>query len=143
MGTYRNPIVPGFHPDPSIYRVGPAYCYMRPHYHAEIAIVRREGKTGLIARQQLGELQLEKIADLPATSEEIELSIITDAKWIDLGYVTPGGARRSMHRAEVRLLSTEVAGGFTGLYLALYAQARTESASLAHFNHFRYVATSP
>ena len=112
---------------------------MRPRYHAEIVLTRREGKLLIMARQRLGELVLERASELQPDFKEIELSIVTDSKWIDLGYVSPKGERHSLHRAEARLLSTEIAGGFTGLYVALYAQSQTNSTNYAHFEHFRYL----
>jgi alpha-N-arabinofuranosidase len=112
--------------------------YMRTNYHAEIALTRRGGKVCIVARQRLGELLLEKFSDLLPDSTEIELSIMTDSKWIDLGYFLANGERLSLHRAEARLLSTEVAGDFTGLYMALYAQSQTNSDNWADFHRFCY-----
>jgi alpha-N-arabinofuranosidase len=113
--------------------------FMRPRYHAEIVLTRRDGKLLIVARQRLGELVLERASELQPDFKEIELSIVTDSKWIDLGYISSKGERHSLHRAEARLLSTEIAGGFTGLYVALYAQSQTNSTNYAHFEHFRYL----
>ena len=111
--------------------------YMRAGFHYDVALTRRDGRRTLVARNRVGSLTTEKFAPVPETGE-VELSIQCEREWFDLGYMN-GGSRVSLLRTEARFLSTEMAGGFTGLFVALYAQGALENA-WAHFRRFTYSA---
>jgi len=115
--------------------------YMRAGFHYDVALTRRNGNLVIVARNRVGSITAEKISTpIPATGE-IELSILCDAQWFDLGYTDQDGTRASLLRTEARFLSTEMAGGFTGLFIALYAQGGAASEdSWAHFRQFTYRA---
>ena len=86
---------------------------------------RTQGKTTLIAEQRAG--------DGP-----VELGIEAFADHYELGFVA-GGERRVLGRAPTAPLSTEAAGGFTGVYIGMFA---TTAASMpmppADFDWFEY-----
>jgi beta-xylosidase len=83
--AYRNPVIPGFHPDPSVVRVGDDFFLVTSSF--------------------------EFFPGVPIfTSRDL-----------------------------VRYLSSEVAGGFTGVYVGLYATGNGRPASApAHFDWFDY-----
>lgn len=116
--------------------------YMRAGFHYDIGITRREGRRLIFSRCKVGSLASEKAVTLTG-SGETELSVVCDREWFDLGYIEPGGNRTSLMRTEARFLSTEMAGGFTGVFVALYAQGgsrNTSDDSWAHFRQFIYRA---
>ena len=60
---------------------------------------------------------------VPPPDGEVTLFIRADRRWYDLGFLTRSGAETIVARGEVRYLSSEVAGGYTGVCLGLYATA--------------------
>jgi alpha-N-arabinofuranosidase len=86
---------------------------------------RIQGKTTLIADQR-------------ASDGPVELEIEAFADHYELGWFT-GGERRVLGHAPTAPLSTEAAGGFTGVYIGMFA---TTAASVpmpaADFDWFEY-----
>ena len=68
----------------------------------------------------------------------IELHVKTDPLQYTFKYVL-NGQTHTLATGETRLLSSEVAGGFTGVYIGMYATGNGKSASSpADFDWFRY-----
>jgi hypothetical protein len=103
---YQNPVISGFHPDPSVCRVGDDYFLVTSTftYFPGVPIFR---STNLVDWTQIGNV-LDRRAQLDLRSTQGNTSLAT----------LPG-----------RYLSTEVAGGFTGRVVGLYAVDGT-----AHFD---------
>lgn len=179
---YRNPIIAGFHPDPSIVRVGEDYYLVTssfgyspglPVFHSrdlvnwkltghaltrrsQLLLENRERMSrgifaGLVAFQSssfhyfLGveksgpayRFFLEELRDgastILATAE-----LVADNKFLTLGmeqeneqlefyYVPSSGKSISLIRnVDVKLLSTQVAGGFVGTTIGIHARKRKE-----------------
>jgi len=115
--------------------------YMRAGFHYEVALARRDGVRCLVARKRVGSMTEEKVVALLEAMAEVELSVEGDGQWFDLGYLDRDGKRMSVLRGEARFLSTEIAGGFTGLYVALYAQGgAAEGGAWAWCGRFVYDA---
>ncbi|MGC8541213.1 MAG: glycoside hydrolase family 43 protein [Phycisphaerae bacterium] len=115
-------------------------AYMNPRHHAELAVACNRGRRELIFRQRIGPLVQENVRLLPSAAP-IELQLVADDKYYTFSF-REGGERRDMGRHEVRYLCTEVAGGYTGVYLGLYAarqklheNAATGSASFDWFDY--------
>ncbi len=73
------------------------------------------------------------IGDGPAT-----LRIAATPEWYEF-LVAAGGATSVLGKAETRHLSTELAGGFTGVYLGMYATGNgKDSPTWAEFGRFEY-----
>lgn len=90
---YRNPVVRGMYPDPSVCRAGDKYY---------IGCVSKEMKT------------------IPAAQKKVMLKI--EAR--EEHYYFFAGTREGLTEmgcADTRYLSSEVAGGFTGVVFGLYA----------------------
>ena len=69
----------------------------------------------------------------------VELRIDADTERYRFAAVPENGDRRSLGSARTKYLSTEVAGGFTGVYLALYATGDGSDADRpARFRAFSY-----
>lgn len=101
--------------------------YMNPQHYAVIA---RRGER-IIVRRRIGSLVAETAA-MPAPADALELAIEAspDRYRFLLGSTC-------LDEGETRYLSTEVAGGFTGVYFALYATGNGQpSTAPADFDWF-------
>lgn len=108
-------------------------------HHYEIALTNRDGAPCLIVRRRIGSLCAE-VACKPVEKSSLTLLIQGDEKVYRLGYITDTGAK-ILAEGEIRYLSSEVGGRFTGVYLAMYATAHgQESQNKAHFTRFDYKA---
>src|SRR5450432_4213756 len=106
-------------------------AFMSPHHHYELRIVRRDGVRKAEVHRRIG--------DLAAVTGSISLGpgpavleIHADADVYRFG-VRAGGEFQEIGSGATRYLSKEIAGGFGGVYLALYATGNgARSATLAH-----------
>ncbi len=110
-------------------------------HHYEIAVTIRRGNLCAIVRRRIGTLVAEvACSDLP--SGPIELQIIADPIIYRFLAGKPGNLTE-LATGEVRYLSTQVAGGYTGVYFGLYATANgTESQAKDFFDWFDYRVTN-
>ena len=106
-------------------------------HHYEIAVTIRRGNLCAIVRRRIGTLVAEvACSDLP--SGPIELQIIADPIIYRFLAGKPGNLTE-LATGEVRYLSTQVAGGYTGVYFGLYATANgVKSQAEAFFDWFDY-----
>ncbi len=114
---------------------------MNERHHYEIAVARKEGERRVIVRRRIGSLAAvvaqERVGDGP-----IILSVEADRDWYRFAYALPGRALKALASGETRYLSTEVAGGFTGVYLGMYAPGNgAPSRTPAFFDWFDYIPT--
>jgi len=92
---------------------------MNENHHYEIFLSRRQGQNCLIVRRRIGTLEGE-IASRPVQEETITLSIRADRDWYHLGTLQ-NGEFEELACGETRYLSSEVARGFTGVVIGMYA----------------------
>lgn len=110
--------------------------YMNEKYHYDLAVRRDGGRKVVVFRRTVGSMKVEERLDCPegvielqikALPERFELSLRTmDSKSVEIGW------------GETHLLSTEVASGFTGVFMAMYAVSESEQATPAYFDWFDY-----
>lgn len=112
---------------------------MNEGHHYEIFKSMRGGKPCLIVRRTIGTLTAEtSVSPLPPSVPSAVLAIQTDRDWYRLGYLQHG-AFIELDRAETRYLSSEVARGFTGVYIGMYATGNGKPCqSPAEFDWFEY-----
>lgn len=111
---------------------------MNERFHYEIALARLDGERRLIARRRLGTLQKVE-ACLPCPEGQVILGLRAEPQRYVFTFARPGGETMPVLEAEPGLLSTEVAGGFTGVYLGLYATGNGRPCSApADFDWFEY-----
>ncbi len=102
-------------------------------HHYAILLTRRGGQAQVIVRQRVGDLAVETHS-VPAPDGPLTLEI----------HATPTHYHFRANGEEVgsapaRYLSTEVAGGYTGTVLGLYATAQgQDSSNVAHFDWAEY-----
>jgi alpha-N-arabinofuranosidase len=106
-------------------------------HHCELAITLLGGKRCAIVRRRIGSLSAE-VACEELPDGAVELAIRTDKTTYHFLAGAPGSLKE-LAAAEARYVSTQVAGGYTGVYFGLYATANgEESSSKAFFEKFDY-----
>jgi len=112
--------------------------YMNEKFHYEIAMTLSMGERKLIFRRRLGSLQ--KVEnEIPWSADSVEFIVRADQERYAFGFAGGDGETRWLGRGECALLAAEVAGGFTGVMIAMYATGNgAQSASPAHFDWFEY-----
>jgi alpha-N-arabinofuranosidase len=118
--------------------------YMNPGHRYEIGVGRANGRRQVFVRQRIG-TELEAItaqAPLEGT-EPVVLQVEATPETYAFSFAAAGGrlptATTSLGRGPVRYLSSEVAGGFTGVYFGLYATGNGQPVSApAQFDWWDY-----
>jgi alpha-N-arabinofuranosidase len=112
--------------------------FMNRRHHYEIALVGAEGKRQLIVRRRVGDLS-SVIARKLLGPGRITLAVGAERDRYSFAASEEGQSEEILAEGASRYLSTEVAGGFTGVYLALYASGNgRKSKSKAFFDWFDY-----
>jgi alpha-N-arabinofuranosidase len=115
---------------------------MNETHHYEIAVTLRDGKRAAIVRRRIGSLTSE-VACRPLPDGPVILRIDAEKEWYTFSVAAPDAEPVRLARGETRYLSTEVASGFTGVYIAMFATASGYAAdNAAHFDYFEYAPTS-
>jgi alpha-N-arabinofuranosidase len=116
---------------------------MNERHHYEVFVTEREGAKAVVLRRRIGGLVAEEATRaVPPNTARVILQITANAeKYVfscgDADALTPIG------EGEARYLSTEVAGGFTGVYFAMYATGNgSPCAHPADFAWFDYASAS-
>jgi xylan 1,4-beta-xylosidase len=112
--------------------------FMNDRFHYEIALGIRDGVKKVFVRRRIGSLW--KVESEHVYEEDsIILTVQTDAKNYTFAYQQQEGEATILGSGECSLLSTEVAGGFTGVYFGLYAAGNGQNRSTpAYFDWFEY-----
>lgn len=113
--------------------------YRSERFHYEIALAYMQGRSKVILRRRIGSLwKIEREENYGGG--EIILEIVADPSRYSFYYLGTEGERVPFGTGECSLLSTEVAGGFTGVYFGLYATGNGRVCSVpAAFDWFEYV----
>jgi alpha-N-arabinofuranosidase len=102
--------------------------YMDENHHYDLALTKTGDSYKIVLKLNIGDIKFEK-ACLPAVRNEAKFIIHSDSINYNFFYVE-GGKEISLGGAQTKYLSSEVAGGFTGVVLGLYSQNGKE------FNEF-------
>jgi alpha-N-arabinofuranosidase len=95
--------------------------YMDESQHYDLALIRREENPAVVLKLKVGDAQMVKnMLPLPADSREVILEADSAPEEYRF-YVRQGEHREFLGSARTKYLSSEVAGGFTGVLMALYA----------------------
>jgi alpha-N-arabinofuranosidase len=116
---------------------------MNERHHYEIFVTRRAGRRVAAVRRRIGDLTTEA-ASAPAGEGPVELRVRATAAAWSFSFKGAAGPEQTLAEGSTRYLSKEVAGGFTGVYLGLYAAGSgRRSAAPADFDWFDYVPGPP
>ncbi len=113
--------------------------FMNENYHYDIAKTYKEGRSYLIFRRIVGSLKkLEEEIEYDASTVILGIKA-TDTNFT-FTYSKPNSEPVVLGSGETSLLSTQIAGGFTGLYFAMYATGNgKQSSTPALFGYFEYI----
>jgi alpha-N-arabinofuranosidase len=112
--------------------------YMNERHHYEVAVTRRDDTRCIMVRRRIGSLR-RIVAREAISAGPVRLAVEGTPERYAFSYAVGDGALRPLAAGETRYLATEVAGGFTGVYLALYATGNGEPCTTpADFDWFEY-----
>lgn len=95
--------------------------YMDECQHYDLALVQENGIRQVRLRLHVGDaIGVTGSVDLPEDETKAELLVISDPEKYDF-YCVMDGEKKFLGSARTKYLSSEVAGGFTGVLMGLYA----------------------
>ncbi|PZT57316.1 glycoside hydrolase family 43 protein [Paenibacillus silvae] len=112
--------------------------YMNEKYHYDLAVKRIQGEKKWIWRRIVGSLRLEEVLDCNCGDGPVTLHVGADPDQFTFSIKHELSDIYSLGSAETHLLSSEVAGGFTGIIVAMYAYSPAEAPTPARFDWFNY-----
>jgi xylan 1,4-beta-xylosidase len=112
--------------------------WMNPSHHYDLFVTRRDDQRQVIVRRRIGSLVAE-VARRPIEPGPLVLAIHAEPQRYTFGCLAGDGDQQILATGETRYLAPEVAGGFTGVYFALYASGNgVAAATPAFFEWFDY-----
>ncbi|MBN8525505.1 MAG: glycoside hydrolase family 43 protein [Planctomycetes bacterium] len=103
-------------------------------HHDDLAVALRGGRRVLLLRRRIGLLSV-VVAERDVGDGAVELGIDAEPELYRFGLRRPDGGLDELGRGETRYRSTEIAGGFTGVFLAMYAQGPGAQARFPHADY--------
>lgn len=95
--------------------------YMDESQHYDFAVCQSETGKWVQLKLHVGDaIGIAGKIELPMDEEVQQLKVISDAEWY-FCYLVQGDTERFVGKARSRYLSSEVAGGFTGVVMGMYA----------------------
>jgi len=111
-------------------------AYMNEMGHYDLVLTQRNGHRALVVRKRIADAVTEAVVENIERPGPVELHIAADEEFYRFSC---GPARRELARGFCRYISTEVAGGFTGVYLGMYASGNgAPCTAAAHFDYVDY-----
>jgi len=111
---------------------------MNEGHHYEIALTMRQGHRCLIVRRRIGDLKAQ-VALANWDQPEVVLAIDADAERYTFSYGPAVDALQPLATGQVQYLTQQVAGGFTGVFLGVYATGNGEPCPWpADYDWFEY-----
>ncbi|MDO7908732.1 glycoside hydrolase family 43 protein [Paenibacillus sp. JX-17] len=111
-------------------------AYMNSKYHYELVVKRKDGQKKVVFRRTVGSLMVEQ--ELDCEAGPLVLSIKARPEWLHFSVQQGESEAVELGSGETHLLSTEVAGGFTGVMIAMVATSPAGQGSPASFDWFDY-----
>lgn len=109
--------------------------YMNETHHYVIGLTKMEGKNVITLRRQVGSMTMDWQSP-PIKGTIVDLRIQTTPEKYMFSYQCTDGIWHIIGEAETHLISTEVAGGFTGVFFGMYCYSPVETP--AYFDWFQY-----
>lgn len=94
--------------------------FRAPRFHYDLLVTLRNGKRCCIVRRAVEDIRVETAqCELPAGPVQLHIS---GNPWACFFAVTDAHSKRTdLGKAQTKLLTTEISGGFVGVYLGMYA----------------------
>lgn len=113
--------------------------FMNEDYHYDIAKIVQHGKSTILFRRRVGSLKIVE-REIEFDEPSVVFTITATDTSFTFSIETAEGEEKMMGSGETSLLSTQIAGGFTGIYFAMYATGNGKTSTTpAHFEYFNYV----
>tara|TARA_R110002050_G_scaffold192150_3_gene327127 strand:+ start:11642 stop:13228 length:1587 start_codon:yes stop_codon:yes gene_type:complete len=113
--------------------------FMNNKSHYDLFV--KQGATGervLVLRYRLGALS-HNACEISVPEGSVYLQVQGDKDFYSFAYSTDGENFETLDKVDVRYISSETAGGFTGIYLGLFATSSAKSSkAYADFDKFEY-----
>lgn len=107
------------------------------HYDLLVKQKSKE-KRYLVLRYKLGNLS-HTVVEVEIPQKAIRLQVTGDPVDYSFGYSLSNGEYKSIGKINARYISSETAGGFTGVYIGLFVSSENvKSAAYADFDNFEY-----
>lgn len=110
--------------------------YMNEKYHYSIGLTKVDGSNKITCRRQVGSLTVETHS-LSVKGSIVDLRIKALPEKYLFFYKCQGQEWDLLGEAETHLISTEVAGGYTGVYVGMYNYS--PAGTNAYFDWFKYL----
>ncbi|WP_138493638.1 glycoside hydrolase family 43 protein [Paenibacillus pinistramenti] len=107
-------------------------------FHYDLAVRKVQGCKKLLFRRTVGSMKTEEIMDCP--EGKVRLKILAYPEKVEAYVQTADAGPTLAGTGETHFLSTEMTGGFTGVYIAMYAVSERGAAAPAAFEWFDYEA---
>jgi xylan 1,4-beta-xylosidase len=112
--------------------------FMSPKYHYDVQKVRRGGKTYVQLVKQVSDMH-EVTAEKEVGDGPLLLRIESTAESYKFSFATEGGAWVELGSGQERLIASEIANVWSGMYIAMFAVSPAgEDATPADFDWFEY-----
>lgn len=95
-------------------------AWTNEHHHYEVGITRRNGERVVFVRRRIGDLSA-VVAQHPIDSGLVTLAITATAEQYTFAFAINDASLHPLATGAARYLTSEVATGFTGVYLGMYA----------------------
>lgn len=113
--------------------------YMANNYHYDLAVACREDGSFLTLTYYLGVMKhVEK--EISVRHKKVYLRVEGSNDLYSYYYSVDNKSFEKIGDIDTRFLSSETAGGFTGVYIGIFAQSTTFGNSYADFDWFEYAA---
>jgi alpha-N-arabinofuranosidase len=106
---------------------------MDEFHHSEVFVSDREGRRCVVYRRQVDTLVTEEIR--PAPPGIIKLAVAANELSYEFSFESSDGKEVFAPKASARYVSTEVAGGFTGVFIGVFVVGAESTASFAAFEY--------
>ena len=114
---------------------------MNERHHYEIGVTLHEGARQVFVRRRIGDLSA-VVARRSIDAGEVTLEIRCETDKYIFAYAVGSNSIEPIAEGNSRYLATEVAGGFTGVYLGMYATGNGKrNTTPAFFDWFEYTPT--
>ncbi|MNO25585.1 Beta-xylosidase [compost metagenome] len=110
--------------------------YMNDRHHYDLAVKTIQGRKTVVFRRTVGTLKVEEMLDCPEGPIVLRIQALPEK--FTASFQAPQSGAVEIGWGETHLLSTEVAGGFTGVFVAMYATSETGESTPALFDWFDY-----
>ena len=110
--------------------------------HAEVGLTLHDSTRKVFFRQTKAGTQTDPIKYVDAPSGDVILTIVAHPLQYELFYNSPDGTPVSLGTLSTKNFSSEMVGGFTGVYFGMYATGNCQSSIVpADFDWFQYDIT--